>query len=182
MKHQNIISLVFCTCTTIYSCSPFKEGHCDINGGRPYLVYKRPEKFYPVIANDWSATIKGTIGLLNQIDTVKNKDTNVEIDMKKKVVELREKLGQENIKIENVVKSAFIAYNISPCDESARQKYFALLEAITHNANVAREVTSKLTEKSKSNSSITTEVITNPEVISDVIDNANSKLIFDEDK
>lgn len=160
------------------SCSPMREGFCDNTKTEKYFVYKNPQKFYPQFANDWEMALKSTVDILNRIDTAKGIKAGGDLSMKRKVVQLREKLNQENIYMENLMKSAFIAYNTSPCDPTTKHRYFSILETMTKNSNIMKELKNSLTDESKGLGTDKKEVVTNPEVINASIDNFLKKFSF----
>lgn len=155
-----------------------KEGFCDNAKTEKYFVYKNPQKFYPQFANDWEMSLKGTVDILNQIDTSKGIKAGSDLLLKKKIVQLRNKLNQENIYMENLMKSAFIAYNTSPCDQTTKQKYFSILETMTKNSNIIKELKSSLIDETKSLGTEKKEVVTNPEVIDNSIENFLKRFSF----
>src|SRR5687767_8486842 len=81
----------------VVSCKPYKIGWCDKQKTAKYFVYKNPTKAWPVVKSGWDASIENSINLLNKIDTSKNVNITSNLNIKKNVVELRQKLGQLNI-------------------------------------------------------------------------------------
>lgn len=113
-------------------------------GSKPVFRYKYPSKAFPVFANDYNAEIKLTSDILKKIsDSAGSLDIGV--DIKNKVVELQQKLNQENISFSTGLKNYFFSVNADPCNDTLRMRYVMFTEEMSRRMLEFRNITSQIT-------------------------------------
>ena len=104
--------------------------YCGVNNTKPVTAFKNPTRAFPAFVNEYHASAKTAINLL---DTLKSKapgTISADVDYDTKMANLREKLDQDNIRMENILKASFFAFNANPCDDQIKQHYLALLDTM----------------------------------------------------
>ncbi len=111
---------------------------------RTVFRYKYPSKAYPVFANDYNAEVKLTSDVLSRIaDSLGNLDLGVNV--KNQVVELQEKLNQDNITFSTGLRNYFFSVNSDPCNDTLRMRYVAFVEEMSRRMVELRTVTAAVT-------------------------------------
>lgn len=101
--------------------------YCGANKTNPVFIFRNPTKAFPVITQDYALNVKAGMEALNKL-TDSSETGDIDLSVKKEVIEMREKLNQDNIQFENVLKSAFFAFNSHPCDSLVCSMYFSLVK------------------------------------------------------
>jgi hypothetical protein len=110
--------------------SPDEQELVTCGSGKPVYRYKYPSKAFPVISNEYSLNFALATDVLNKInDTTGNATLN--LDAKNKVVELQEKLNQDNITFTAALKNYFFSCNADPCNDSLRIRYAIFTEEMS---------------------------------------------------
>jgi hypothetical protein len=136
-KHYFLIILTLIVCTTIYLIVRMvipqeKEGQEEvICGDRKVYRYRDPERMFPVLTRDYSASFELTGSLLNSLSSDSSGTSGTSLDVRNSARELREKLDQDNIFFQNQMKAAFEQTNSDPCNDSLRIWYRQLITEMT---------------------------------------------------
>lgn len=121
-----LLLLVFISsCKTVHYCK----------SGEPVVIRKKVSKNYPPYVKTFEGSLKSNINVIDEIDI-----TELDLQTKNSVTNLREKLNQLSTNWENILKSAFLAYSTTPCDKDVRKKYFDLLESIKQEVSKLEEL------------------------------------------
>ena len=102
-------------CLLIFVFNSCKTAHIKCPDGRTCIVSKHPEKSWPSYAKESQTTIKASIGILDKL-----KAENIDFNTKNSVVKLRQELDQMSLRFEIIAKSAYLGYNIDPCNNGER--------------------------------------------------------------
>ena len=106
--------------------------------------YKYPSKAYPVFASDYNAEIRLTSDVLSKIaDSIGN--LGLDINLKNQVVELQEKLNQDNITFSTGLRNYFFSVNSDPCNDTLRMRYALFVEEMSRRMVELRTVTAAVT-------------------------------------
>ncbi len=114
--------------------------YCGVNKSSPTRVFKNPSKAYPAFAQNYQFNYKVGLESLGALTDSSN-GGNISSDAKKEVIHLREKLNQDNIQFENLLKSAFYAYNANPCDVQTSKNYWEIVAKMANRISVLQELT-----------------------------------------
>lgn len=110
------------------SCSSsVKKVYCH-DSRDPIFIYKNPEEAFPSTVKNFKLELQAANSELSQL---LSPEFNLSTTVEKKVINLREKLNQYNILIENQIKAAFIGYNLKPCDKELSNRYFEYLDKLS---------------------------------------------------
>jgi hypothetical protein len=120
---KKTFNFCFCLFCIIVGCAPTKTVYCPPDR-TPVIVLKKPENAYPVYAKEFDSSIKMTLEILNKVKPT------TEVSLKNKIVELRNKLDQESIRMEVLVKTYYLVFNSRPCDQVVRDKFYDFLDEI----------------------------------------------------
>lgn len=117
--------------------------YCGENNSKPVKVFKNPTKAFPNFAEEFNNKITFLESITDSLtNTGKFK---LSLDLNSKVIELKEKLNQESIRMEMIMKSNFLAFNNSPCDTVVSKKYYELLNIMAQKNNELENLRMKLT-------------------------------------
>ena len=107
--------------------SPTEIIYCGADKTKPIVVFKNPSEAFPAFAQDYSLNVSSGIKIL---DSASN-DGKISIEAKKEIKNLRELLNQDNIQFENLLKSAFYAYNQDGCNDDVKKRYWDVLNMMS---------------------------------------------------
>ena len=136
-KHYFLIVITLIICVTIYLVirmvipreqETLEEVAC---GNRVVYRYRDPEKMFPVLTRDYSASFALTGSLLNSLSSDSSGSSGTSLDVRNSARELREKLDQDNIFFQNQMKAAFEQANRDPCNDTLQQWYRQLITEMT---------------------------------------------------
>ncbi len=131
MKINYLCLTYYIAILQLCSCAPvLREIYCE-GSKDPVFVYKNPHQAFPSTVKDFKLELKGTSSNLSQL---LSPEFNLNSLVERKVVNLREKLNQYNILIENQIKAAFIGYCLRPCDRNVSEKYFDYLDKLSEES------------------------------------------------
>ena len=120
-----ILGIFFIPWDTFFSETTVE--YCGGDKSKPIRVFKNPSKAFSVFAQDYEFNFNTGVKVL---DSASN-NGNISIEAKKGIKEFREKLNQENIQFENLLKTAFYAYNQDGCNEEVKRKYWDILNTMS---------------------------------------------------
>lgn len=125
MKKYTLVSLLIFTALfmQLLSCSPTVKVVCS--DGETYRQYKDPAKNFPDYAKTFDDAVKVTLNVMDSINVT------ADITLKNKITEFREKLNQNNIIIQDLIKANFLMYNNAICDKDTRDHYYEFQKFIT---------------------------------------------------
>jgi len=111
----------------MFSCSSTKTLNCG-EGKAPVQILKNPEKAYKKYqwAKSFEVNAKATIDV---IDKVKVDEGNLTV--KNKIENFREKITNETIRMEMLVRENAKAYNAGACYKDVRDKFFEFQDYVT---------------------------------------------------
>ena len=101
--------------------------YCGPNHTKPVVVFKNPTKAFPAFAQEYKANINASLDVIDTLQKSPAIKVNGQLGLETKVIELRERLNQESIRMESIMKSNFLAFNARPCDPIASKQYYDLL-------------------------------------------------------
>ena len=113
-------------------------------GTKTVYRYKYPSRAFPIIANDYNAEVNFATDVLNKILDSAGA-LNIGIDIKNKVVELQEKLNQDNITFSTGMRNYFFSVNSDPCNDTLRLRYAMFTEEMSRRMLELRSVTAQVT-------------------------------------
>ena len=140
IKSLNFISIILLAgcagnppkMTGPYMCPP---------DNRPVFVYSDPSQAYKELAISYEVNLEGLKGTLKEYNATIGLG---ELEVKKKVESLQEKLDQKNITHQNNLKAIVISLQTNPCNDIANQRFFEYLTLLNNNAKTLEELNSKL--------------------------------------
>ncbi len=113
-------------------------------GSKTVYRYKYPSEAFPVFTRDYNTEVSMTSDVLKRFsDSLGNAEIGV--DAKNKVVELQEKLNQDNITFSTALRSYFINSNSDPCNDTLRQKFLAFTDEMTRRMLELKNTTAQVT-------------------------------------
>jgi|GEM_PF-3699916 len=103
--------------------------YCGPDKTDPAIVFKNPDDAFPSFASGYNVKLEAGVNLM---DTLKEaaSDINAGSEIQTEIVELREKLNQDNIRMQELMKSCFLAYHTRPCNPEASKRYFDMLDTL----------------------------------------------------
>ena len=118
IRYLSCCVLLVCA-SFLIGCSDFKAIECPPK----VLVLKNFDNAYPAFANNYDLSLKATINTADSLSLTGN------IGLKRTVENLREKLNQETIRFQDLLKSAYIGYVGEICrpNSELRERYWDLL-------------------------------------------------------
>lgn len=159
--------------TTILYCGPDKS--------IPVSVFKNPSKAFPAFSADYTVKLNAGVTLLDTIKNVVNANGTTSSEINTKATDLREKLNQENIRMENLLKANFYAFNTNPCDSFIRRKYFSILDTLTLKITEIEKLRAELTVQSQKGTSViskTKEFVRDTNKIKENLDRFAERISF----
>lgn len=129
----------------ISACSE-KVIYCGENKTNPVVIRKKPEKAYKEFAKEYSTTVGTNIKYLDVLSL-----GDVSIDSKNQIISFREKLNQDNIKMQELLKASFFAFSQNPCEISLKEKHYALLEKLSAEKMIQSSIRTDLEKLTNSN-------------------------------
>jgi hypothetical protein len=113
------------------TCKTFQDGK---NAYETVIVQRHPERQYLQTISSTNANLKVSIDVLGKI-----KLSGLDIGLKTKVVELRDKLNQYSSMVQDIIKGSYAALQTTPCDKDVRNNHQKLLaDIIKENAALER--------------------------------------------
>jgi hypothetical protein len=113
-------------------------------GIKKIFRYKYPSEAFPIFARDYNSEVSLTLDVLKRLsDSLGNAQIGVEA--KSKVVELQEKLNNDNITFSTALRFYFINVNSDPCNDTLRQKFLAFTEEMSRRMLELRSATTQVT-------------------------------------
>jgi hypothetical protein len=110
--------------------------------------YKYPSEFFPLFAQEYNTQVSLTSDLLKRFSDSIGTD-QIGVDAKNEIVDLQEKLNQDNITFSTALRTYFINSNSDPCNDSLRQKFLAFTDEMARRVLDLKNTTSLVTEIEK---------------------------------
>ncbi len=107
-----------------------KTVYCGQDNSKPLTVFKDPTKAFPGFVSDYDVSAKASLATIDELQKSEPNLLNADMNFKRKVQQLREQLNQDNIRMENILKASFYAYNSDPCDDKIKERYQNLLDTL----------------------------------------------------
>ena len=122
--------------------------YCGPDKSNPVQVYINPEEAFPAFATRYQVELNAGVALLDTLSKTMPASGSAGSEIRTEIVELREKLNQDNIRMENLLRASFYAYNSRPCDAEVSRRYLNMLDTLAY----------KITELEKLKAAVTTPV------------------------
>lgn len=148
--------------------------YCGPDKTMPVKVFVNPSEAYPVFAKDYAARVQGSLSVMDSVSKAISPSGTGAIEMQNKVIQLRDNLSQESIRMEILMKSNFYAYNARPCDNEVSKNYFEVIKLMAEKTSELDKLTADLTttvpvksneDSGTTSSGVTTTVVKDTEVI-----------------
>lgn len=104
--------------------------YCGPNHTDPVTIFTNPDQAFPSFASAYQVKLNAGVNLLDTLSKATG-DINAGTEIQTEIVELREKLNQDNIRMENLMRSSFYAYNSRPCNPEVSKRYLDMLDTLT---------------------------------------------------
>jgi hypothetical protein len=112
-------------------------------GNKKVFRYRNPTAVFPSFTRDYETAVTLTNSVLHKLaDSIG--ETGLGTNIKNKVIELQEKLDQENITFTMSMKSYFFMMNADPCNDSLRYRWMTITEDMTRRMLELKETTKEL--------------------------------------
>ena len=96
-------------------------------GNRTIYRYKYPSEFFPVFAQEYNTQVSLTADLLKRFSDSLGPE-EIGIDARNQIIELQDRLNQDNITFSTALRTYFINSNSDPCNDTLRQKFLAFTD------------------------------------------------------
>ncbi|QDK80231.1 hypothetical protein EXU85_17125 [Spirosoma sp. KCTC 42546] len=113
--------------------------YCGQNKTDPVVIRKNPEKAYFEYVKQHTNDIKLSLKYLNILDI-----GGVSANTKSEITTLREKLNQQNIFVQEVLKSSFFAFSQNPCNKEVVTNHLNILQKFSESNKTVKDVTTTL--------------------------------------
>ncbi|MGC4038712.1 MAG: hypothetical protein QM764_22300 [Chitinophagaceae bacterium] len=123
--------------------------YCGPGENNPVTVFINPTKAFPAFAEDYSVKLNSGVTLLDTLRNQGNATATISTEINTHIVELRDKLNQDNIRTENLLKANFYAFNNTPCDTFIRKKYYSFLDSLSYKINEIEKLRAMVTVQSQ---------------------------------
>jgi hypothetical protein len=117
-------------------------------GSKTVYRYKYPSEFFPLFAQEYNTQVSLTTDLLKRFSDSIGTD-QIGVDAKNEIVDLQEKLNQDNITFSTALRTYFINSNSDPCNDTLRQKFLAFTDEMARRVLDLKNTTSLVTEIEK---------------------------------
>ena len=145
-----------------------KTVYCGQNKTDPAIVFINPDEAFPSIASGYTVKLQAGVNLLDTLNKAAS-DVNAGSEIQTQIIELREKLNQDNIRMENLLKASFYAYNSRPCNPEIAKRYQDMLDTLGKQVTEIENLKSSVvtTEPSNPQPKDSVAVPTAPEISKD---------------
>jgi len=117
-------------------------------GNKTIYRYKYPSEFFPVFAQEYNTQVSLTTDLLKRLsDSVGTEE--IGIAAKSQIIELQDKLNQDNITFSTALRTYFINSNSDPCNDTLRQKFLAFTDEMARRVLDLKSTTALVTNIEK---------------------------------
>lgn len=123
--------------------------YCGPDKTNPVRVFINPEQAFPAFATGYQVKLNAGVALLDTLSKAVPPNGSAGSEIRTEIVELREKLNQDNIRMENLMRASFYAYNGRPCDAEVSRRYLNMLDTLAY----------KITELEKLKAAVTTPAL-----------------------
>lgn len=104
--------------------------YCGPNKTNPVSIFVNPDQAFPSFASSYNVKLQAGVNLLDTLSIATGGTVNAGSEVQTQIVELREKLNQDNIRMENLMRACFYAYNSRPCDPEVSRRYLNMLDTL----------------------------------------------------
>jgi hypothetical protein len=145
---NNKFFLVIIVIVLINSCSPCKIIYCDYaSKSDPVLICKDPKRFWPDFVHEHEKTIKGTLSLLESMQT----NANFDVSTNEKAQLLYNDLNSTNARIRDILEADYRQLSEKPCDKDFRAAHIRLLSDLQKDLFVITEYKNEIQKIATSN-------------------------------
>jgi hypothetical protein len=130
----------------LFGCTPFTVLYCPPDR-EPVTVLKDVNKAYPVYAVSYDANLQAAFNELTQLQI------SASGALKTQITSLRQQLDQESSRIQDLLKTAVLGMQATPCDPTARANFWAALKETNDNAVKIAQFTKDLQQNGLPSSS-----------------------------
>lgn len=131
--------------------------YCGPDKTDPAIVFINPDEAFPSFATGYTVKLQAGVDLMDTLSKAAS-DINAGSEIQTQIIELRERLNQDNIRMENLLKASFYAYNSRPCSPEIAKRYQDMLDTLGK----------KITEIENLKSSVVTTEKPGPEPVDSV--------------
>lgn len=138
MKNVILITLAFSLLLSVTCCCSMKTVSCP--DGRPVSIPKSQKcanKLYKDVSREFSTSIKATVNVIDKVTVGLDS-----LGIGTKVVQLKDKLNNESIRMELILKTSYYGLLIDPCESS--KAHNALLKDVTERNYKLEELRAQL--------------------------------------
>jgi len=122
--------------------------YCGPDNTDPAIVYKDPQDAFPSFATGYNVKLEAGVNLMDTLNKAAS-DINAGSEIQTEIVELREKLNQDNIRMQELMKSCFLAYHTRPCNPDASKRYYDMLDTLISRITKLEELKASVVEPEK---------------------------------
>jgi sugar-specific transcriptional regulator TrmB len=139
-----IVAIIYLIVSKTVTPSHPDEQEAVTCGNKQVYRYIHPSEAFPAFTRDYNSEVSLTADVLKKISDSLG-TSSVSVDVKNKVVDLQEKLNQDNITFSTALRSYFMNVNADPCNDTLRQKLLAFTDEMTRRMLELRSATSLVT-------------------------------------
>lgn len=140
--------------------------YCGPGKTDPVTIFKNPDEAFPAFANGYKVKLQSGVNLLDTL-TKATGNINAGSDIQSEIVELREKLNQDNIRMENLMRASFYAYNSRPCDPEISRRYLNMLDTLAQKITELEKFKASIAVPAKGGGDTSALVLTTPQIKTD---------------
>lgn len=140
--------------------------YCGPDKTDPVRTFVNPEQAFPAFATGYQVKLQAGVSLLDTLNKAASTGANAGSEIQTQIVELREKLNQDNIRMENLMRAIFYAYNGRPCNPEVSKRYFDMLDTLAYKITELEKLKASLLQPQKGNNS-SDSILTSKEITND---------------
>lgn len=140
--------------------------YCGAGKTDPVTIFINPDQAFPAFANTYSVKLQSGVNLLDTLTKATN-GINAGSEIQSQIVELREKLNQDNIRMENLMRACFYAYNSRPCDPEISRRYLNMLDTLAQKITELEKFKASVSVPEKGGGDTSKLVVTTPQIRKD---------------
>ena len=147
--------------------SDTRIAYCGEGKTKPVTVFVNPTEAFPSFATTYQVKLRAGVNLLDTLSKVTGTGVDASSEVQTQIVELREKLNQDNIRMENLMRACFYAYNGNPCDPEIARRYLNMLDTLTLKITELERLKASVKEPLKGGTNPADSVLKSGQVITD---------------
>lgn len=174
-----LIVVVAATVLIVYfvrNTSNTRITYCGPNKTNPVSIFVNPDQAFPSFASNYQVKLQAGVNLLDTLSIATG--GNVSSEVQTEIVELREKLNQDNIRMENLMRACFYAYNSRPCDPEVSRRYLNMLDTLALKITELEKLKVSVKEPLKGSTVPKDSALTSNQVTADTVKLKNALTRF----